>query len=53
MRDETVMTRARAYLPLLLRIEGQPFKLVVELLSPCRFLPTHVPLAAFSTARDN
>ena len=53
LRDGTVMTRARADSSLPLRDEGRAVELMIELLSSCMFLPSHAPLAAFGTARDN
>ena len=53
LRDGTVMTRARADPPLPLRDGGGVVELMIELLASCMFLPSHAPLAAFGTARDN
>ena len=53
MRDGTVVTRARADPPLPLRDGDGAVELMVGFLSSCMFLPSHAPLAAFGTARDN
>ena len=53
LRNGTVMTRARADPPLPLRDGGGAVELMIELLSSCMSLPSHEPLAAFGTTRDN
>ena len=53
LRGEAVMTPARAYPPFQLRDGDGAVELMIELLSSCMFFPSHAPLAAFGTARDN
>ena len=53
LRDGTVMTRACADPPLPLRDGGGAVELMIKLLSSGMFLPSHAPLAASGTARDN
>ena len=53
LRDGTVMTRACADPPLPLRDWGGAVELMIKLLSSGMFLPSHAPLAALGTARDN
>ena len=53
LRDGTVMTRACANPPLPLRDGGGAVELMIKLLSSRMFLPSHAPLAALDTARDN
>ena len=53
LRDGTVITRTPTNSPLPLRDGGGAVKLMVELLSSCMVLPSHAPLVAFGTARDN
>ena len=53
LRDGTMMTCARADPPLPLRDGSGAVESMIELLSSCMCLPSHAPLAAFGTARDN
>ena len=53
LRDGTMMTRSRAGPPLSLREVGRAVELIVQLLSPRMFLPSHALRSSFGTARGN